>query len=258
MGFVKVKGHDLHYRFLCEEYRNPENPVIVFLHEGLGSIPQWKEFPGAICEKLKLPGLLYERYGYGQSDILEEERDKYYLIYEGIEALPELLEELRVKNNLILIGHSDGASIALAYASKYSNNICCLIAEAPHVFIEDISARGIEFTIRAFENTKLKSSLEKFHGHRTESMFYGWANTWTSKGNFSWNMEYMLSDISCPVFVIQGEEDEYGSDKQVYSIVNKVSGPAKSLLIPDCGHTPHFQMNEIVMNEMITYINKYK
>ncbi len=258
MGFIKVKGKNLHFRFISEEYLKPEKPLIVFLHEGLGSIPQWRGFPNNVCENLKLPGLLYERYGYGQSDILEERRDMNYLVDEGLETLPELLEKLNIRNNLIIIGHSDGASIALAYASKHSDNIRCLIAEAPHVFIEDISVSSIKNAIRLFEKSILKNFLKKYHGTRTESMFYGWAHTWTDEDSIDWNMEHLLADISCPVFVIQGENDDHGTEKQVYSIVNKVSGPAQHLLIPDCAHIPHLQKKDLVLSEILSFIKSNK
>ena len=258
MGFIKVKGHNLNYRFIYDEYLNPDNPFIIFLHEGLGSIPQWRKFPNDICENLKLPGFLYERYGYGQSDILKEKRNMDYLVYEGIEVFPELIEKLNITNKLILIGHSDGASIALAYASKYSNKICCLIAEAPHVFIEEISVQSIKNAIKMFEAGVLKKFLKKYHDNKTESMFYGWALTWTNKDYTDWNMEHVLPDIKCPVYVIQGENDEHGTERQVNLIVSKVSGPAKGLMIPDCAHIPHFQQKKLVMNEIMSFIKEYK
>jgi len=258
LGFVKVNGKNLHYRFIAEEYSKPDSPLIVFLHEGLGSIPQWKDFPMNVCERLELPGLMFERYGYGMSDILTEKRKKDYLVTEGLESFPEFIDKLKIKNQLILFGHSDGASVALAYASKYSDKINCLIAEAPHVFIEDISVQGINVAIKAFKkNEKFRKSLEKYHEKRTESMFYGWAHTWTSKNNFDWNMEHLLSGITCPVYVIQGEDDQYGSEKQVLAIVNQVSGPARRMLIPECGHVPHFQKAEIVSSEIESFINYY-
>lgn len=257
MGFIRVSNHNLHYRFIKEKYYKPEKPVIVFLHEGLGSIPQWKDFPDQLCDKVQLQGLLYERYGYGQSDILKEKREKDYLVSEGLEVLPELVDKLNIKNDLILFGHSDGASIALAYASGFSDKICCLIAEAPHVFIEEISVKSIKKVIKAFENNALKSSLEKYHGNHTESMFYGWADAWTNKDYLDWNMEYLLAGITCPVLVIQGKDDEYGSDKQVFSIVDQVSGDVDYLLINECGHIPHLQKNELVMKHLVSFINKY-
>jgi pimeloyl-ACP methyl ester carboxylesterase len=259
LGLVKVNGHSLNFRFIEEELYEPENVLIVFLHEGLGSIPQWKDFPETLCKKMNLPGFLYERYGYGKSDILTDKRPKDYLTKEGLESLPELLDKLEIKNKLILVGHSDGASVALSYASEYSENICCLIAEAPHVFIEEISVQGIKRAVSAFENpdSKLRSSLTKYHGKRTESMFYGWAHTWTDKENFDWNMEHLLAGIRCPVFVIQGKDDEYGSDKQVFSITEQVSGPSKYLLIPECGHIPHFQKSEIVLSAIESFILNY-
>lgn len=206
---------------------------------------------------MQMQGLVYERYGYGQSDILKEKREKNYLEKEGLEVLPELIEKLNISNELILVGHSDGASVALVFASRYSDNICCLIAEAPHVFIEAISVTGIKKAIWAFENGRLKSSLEKYHGKRTESMFYGWADAWTSEENSDWNIEYLLAGITCPVLVIQGEDDEYGSEKQVFAIIDQVSGDADQLLIPDCGHIPHFEKNEIVLDKLTAFIKKY-
>jgi pimeloyl-ACP methyl ester carboxylesterase len=232
-------------------------PLLVFLHEGLGSIAQWKNFPELVCAELNLPGLVYERYGYGLSTELLENRESDYLEHEANYFLPLLLKKLQFQNKpIILIGHSDGASIALIYASLFPKNILKVVSIAAHVFNEQISIDSIKKIKKEYElNTKFKRSLEKYHPKHADSTFYAFANTITSKDFKHWNIENYLADIQTPVLVIQGKNDEYGTEKQVNSIYSKCpNANNKRLIITDCGHSPHLTHKKIVIEALKNFI----
>jgi pimeloyl-ACP methyl ester carboxylesterase len=251
-----INGHKIHYHFLNANLISEKKPTLVFLHEGLGSIMQWKDFPDEISSKLELPALVYDRYGYGKSEKLKEKRNSNFMYNEGAVELPALLKELKIDGPLVVIGHSDGATIALAFASQFSQQVKAVISEAAHVMLEDISRSGIRNTIKLFKETKLREFLERYHGNRTESMFYGWAETWISEEMDGWDLKEQLSLITSPVLSIQGENDEYGSPEQLNWIAKYCKGPVEQMLIPDCGHIPHFQARELVAEAMITFIKK--
>jgi len=253
-GLIEVCDKEIYYEVIYPERRKPGVPFLVFLHEGLGSIRQWKDFPDTIAKMVNYPVLVYDRYGYGRSEALSETRTPDYLNKEAFDFLPKLLEELQITEKVFLIGHSDGGSIALLYASKYPENILGLITEADHLFCEDITISGIKNAVKEYEKGKLKVSLRKIHGEKTDSVFYGWSDVWTAAENRHWNIEHHLSSITCPVLAIQGKDDCYGSEKQLLSKKNNISGPVELMFIDDCGHVPHFQVMEEVKEKMLNFI----
>lgn len=235
-----------------------EKPLLVFLHEGLGSIAQWKNFPELLCDKLNLDGLVYERYGYGYSTPLQETRESNYLDVEGNYFLPNLIEKLSLNNRkIILVGHSDGASIALIYASLFPKNITMVASMAAHVFNEQISVNSIIKLKKQYEsNEKLKKSFERYHFDHTDSTFYAFANTITHPNFKDWNIEHYLPNISAPIIAIQGFDDEYGTEIQVDSIVSKsLNKLNKKVMIPNCGHSPHLQFPEFVVHQIEQFYN---
>lgn len=228
---------------------------MVFLHEGLGSIRQWQDFPENLCNSLQFGGLVYDRYGYGLSDQKQETCDVNFMHEEGLAYLPELVEKLQINNKIILVGHSDGASIALIFASKFSDKLLCVISEAAHVVIEDISRNGI----RNFRNEFLtKKALQKvmqiYHGDKFYNLVLGWTKTLLSPEFKEWNIEKLLQKITVPVLAIQGSEDEYGSFYQSGSIKKNIPAPVELLNIEGCGHIPHFQKKDITLNRMVEFI----
>lgn len=234
-----------------------EMPLLIFLHEGLGSIAQWKDFPERLCKEFKLSGLLYDRYGYGHSTELQEKRTTEYLEKEAEYFLSQLIEKLQFQNRkIILIGHSDGASISLIYAALFPKNIIKVISIAAHVFTEQISVDSINKIKKEYQrNSSFKKSLEKYHFNHTDSTFYAFAETITSNEFKSWNIEHFLPEIEAPVLVIQGDNDEYGTKKQVDSIYNKAANPNnKKLIIKECGHSPHLTNQQIVIEEIKNFI----
>ncbi|MBN1931525.1 MAG: alpha/beta hydrolase [Desulfobacterales bacterium] len=232
-----------------------DRPILVFLHEGLGSIAQWRDFPGRLCRATDCCGLVYERWGFGNSDALLRDRSSQYLYDEAFNTLPQILKACHI-NRSILIGHSDGGTIALLHAANNHNKVLGLITEAAHVFVEEITLAGIKKAVKAYKNSNLKAKLAQYHGENTDRIFHTWADTWLDPSFRNWNIEAYLPMITAPLLAIQGENDEYGSLAQVKSIVDHVMGPAKSLIIPDCGHIPHHQALEIVLAVMKSFIEQ--
>jgi pimeloyl-ACP methyl ester carboxylesterase len=228
-------------------------PVLVFLHEGLGCIEMWRDFPDTLSKTLNLPALIYDRYGSGGSDPLQEPRKGNPFRWEAEFALRDILTECGIENP-ILIGHSDGGSIVLHYAARYPDSPAAVIAVAAHVFGEELTLTSIRRAFLAFETGVLRERLARYHGKQTDSMFHGWADIWLLPENWSWNMEAVLPDIICPLQVIQGENDEYGTLAQVEAIVRGVSGRAETLVIPNCAHSPHLQAREATLAGMVGFI----
>ncbi|MEA3497370.1 MAG: alpha/beta hydrolase [Bacteroidota bacterium] len=252
MPFIFINNNKINYHFINKDYISENSPILLFLHEGLGSIEQWNDFPALLSKQTKLPALLYDRYGHGKSEKLKEKRKVDYLHTEAFEYLPMLLKKLKINNKLILFGHSDGGSIALLFASKFKNKTAGIITEAAHVFVEEITLKGIEEAKKKFEIIKLL--IEKYHGQNTEPMFYNWADRWLSNDFRNWNIENDLKKITCPALAIQGKKDKYGTKKQVESIVNNINKNAKALLIPNCGHNPHLEKQEYVLKKTLRFI----
>lgn len=234
----------------------PNRPTIIFLHDSLGCIDLWRDFPERVGALTQCNVLVYDRQDYGKScGFSYTKRDNDYLELEA-DILNQLLDYWSIEQP-ILFGHSDGGSIALLTAAKYPEKIKAIITEGAHVFVEDITVNGIKEAIQLYETTDLKTKLEKYHGSKTEAMFWAWANTWTTKEFRSWNIEHFLPMIQCPTLVIQGEKDEYGSLQQVESITEKVSGVAEKFIIPNNGHSPHKENPEVVLEKITSFTQHY-
>ncbi|HYD79541.1 MAG TPA: alpha/beta hydrolase [Paucimonas sp.] len=215
-----------------------EYPVVVFLHEGLGSVAMWKDFPERFCAEYGFRGLVFSRYGYGESTPRPraETVPLDYLREQAHEALPALLAQLRIDRPW-LFGHSDGASIALLYASRFPRDTGGIVAMAPHIFVEEITLDGIRRARAAWLATDLRQRLARYHLD-AESVFRGWNDTWLDPAFRGWNIEAELPAIRCPALLVQGEDDEYGTLEQLYGIRRKVPH-AEVLALEDCGHAPH-------------------
>lgn len=262
MTYNKVAIDDkvsLAYEFINLDKDDDEKPLLLFLHEGLGSIAQWKSFPKDLCKFLNLNGVVYERYGYGHSTAFQEQRKPDYLYREADYFLPLLLQKLQLENrDVILIGHSDGASIALLYASYIPNNVILVVSMAAHVFVDEQSNNGIKEAFDFYnQNPKLKEKLSRYHFDHVDSTFYAWAEMWQTEEFKRFNMEDKLREIKVPILAIQGVNDEYGLPSQVDSIVSNGPHPNnEKLMIPNCGHAPHFQAREITLNSIKQFVDK--
>ena len=250
---VVAAGHRLEYFWTGE--RGKGEPVLIFLHEGLGSAGLWRDFPAQLSVASRLPGLVYSRYGYGGSDVLAGERAVSYMHEEALDSLPELREKLDL-DDVILVGHSDGASIALIHAAAGRWPVRSLILEAPHVFVEDLTVASIEKAAKAYVNSTLAGRIAKHHldGAKT---FLGWNRIWLEPAFRTWNIEEFLPAITCPVLVVQGDDDEYGTSLQVESVAERCSGPVETLMLPDCRHSPHRDQPEIVRERAAQFIRRY-
>lgn len=236
-GFLTAAGHQLEFRWI--EPTATDRPTLVFLHEGLGSIAQWKTFPDTVAADSGCGALLYSRYGFGQSDPLAERRDVDYLSHEALVVLPAVLAARGIVDPM-LIGHSDGATIALLYASDSRWTTRAIVTEAPHVFVEDAGLRGIARARDDYREGDLRRKLGKYH-RDVDAMFNGWAETWLRPEFRSWNMESRLPGVRCPVLLIQGLDDPYGTTAQLDAITRQVSGPVNVMLLHKCAHTPHVE-----------------
>ena len=248
MPFISAAGRSLEYQRIEAD---PEKPVLVFLHEGLGSITQWRDFPRDVSVATGCPALVYARYGYGQSDALAEPRPLDFMHTEARVALPELLAALGISNP-ILIGHSDGASIALIHAGA-GHPVRGVVVEAPHVMIEQHNMNGIRAALHTFESTDLPQKLGRHH-RDAKKMFYGWHDAWMSPEFQRWNIENVLAGIRCPLMAIQGEDDAYGTMAQLDAIARQVSGPCELVKLADCGHTPHKEQRDRTFAAMTRFV----
>jgi pimeloyl-ACP methyl ester carboxylesterase len=245
-----IAGRSLEYRWVGpDSARAP----LVFLHEGLGSIELWREFPETLCAAAGRRGLVYSRYGNGWSETLGDARQPTYMHDEARVVLPELLETL-VDRTPILVGHSDGASIALIFAGS-GHAAEGLVLIAPHVFVEDRSLGGINATLEEFRSTDLATRMAKYH-HDPGATFRGWNDIWLHPSFRDWNIEEFLSPIECPVLLIQGESDEFGTAAQLHSIESQVSGPTKRLLIEEAGHSPHLSHPVPVTEAAVAFLSQ--
>jgi pimeloyl-ACP methyl ester carboxylesterase len=253
MPFVRAAGHSISYEWI--EAGQRAGPTLVFLHEGLGSIRQWRDFPARVAAATGCRALVYDRYGYGQSDVLEEARRTVRFMHdEALLSLPQLLRELSVENPL-LIGHSDGASIALIHAGA-GYPVRGVVAMAPHVFIEPICLSSIRKASATFESTDLPARLGRYH-RDVRKTFYGWADVWLDPQFEGWDIrDDFLPRIACPVLAIQGHEDEYGTMQQLDEIARRVKGPCELLKLADCGHAPFRDQPEAVLQEIVRFTGR--
>lgn len=232
----------------------PRNAAtLVFLHEGLGSVSMWRDFPERVAASTGCAALVYSRYGNGQSDVLREARAVDYMHVEALQALPALLEELGVVEP-ILIGHSDGGSIALIYAGA-RDRVKGLVVLAPHVFVEDISVTSIAEAKTVFETTDLPQKLGRHHADAVKT-FRGWNDIWLHPDFRRWNIEEYLPRIHCPVLAIQGFDDEYGTMAQLDAISKQAGSTVELLRLADCRHSPHRDQPAAVIEAMSRFISR--
>jgi pimeloyl-ACP methyl ester carboxylesterase len=250
MPHLEAAGHSLNIERIEGE---AGNPVLVFLHEGLGSIRQWRDFPAMVCAATGCAGLVYDRYGYGQSDVLAEPRRTVRFMHdEGLVSLPEILSTFQIRNPL-LIGHSDGASIALIHAGS-GHAVRGVVAMAPHVFIEPLCLKSIDKAKVAFETTDLAGRLGRYHKDARKT-FYGWADVWLDPEFKGWDIRgEFLPNVRCPVLAIQGHDDEYGTMAQLEEIGRRVGGPCELMKLERCGHAPFRDQREVVTAKVASFV----
>jgi len=252
-AMVTVNGSQVETLWLAP--RLSKLPTIVMLHEGLGSVALWKDFPRDIAERTGFGVFVYSRRGNGNSDGLQEKRSVEYMHDEAETVLPLLLRAAGIEHP-VLLGHSDGGSIALIYASKHPNSPRALVLEAPHVFVEELSVESIAKMRTLYETTDFRSKLGRYH-RDVDAAFWNWNDIWLDPRFRSWNIESYLGDITCPVLLIQGVNDEYGTIRQVESIQQHIPS-AEALLLPDCGHSPHRDQPQATIDRIARFLATLK
>jgi pimeloyl-ACP methyl ester carboxylesterase len=253
MPFTRAAGHALEYEWVGAGASG--KPPLVFLHEGLGSIRQWRDFPQQVAEATGCRALVYSRYGYGQSDVLQEERAGVRFMHrEALEALPAFLAALQVENP-VLVGHSDGASIALVYAGSPGHKVRGVAVMAPHVFVEPICVESIRKAAETFATTDLAQRLGKYHRDPAKT-FHLWADAWLDPEFLKWNIEEYLPGIDCPVLAIQGKDDEYGTMEQLARIRRGVRGPCELVALERCGHSPFRDQPQASLEAIARFVHE--
>jgi pimeloyl-ACP methyl ester carboxylesterase len=213
----------------------------------------WRDFPRKAAAAAGCAAVVYSRYGYGQSEALQGSHGTDYMHREALEALPELLAKLGVREP-ILVGHSDGASIALIHAAAHAE-VQGVVAMAPHVFVEDLSVRSIAEARTAFETTDLAQKLGRYHSDAAKT-FRGWNDIWLHPEFRAWNIEECLPRIRCPVLAIQGFDDEYGTMAQIDAIAKQTGGPVELLRLADCRHSPHRDQPAVVIEAISRFVDR--
>ncbi len=224
---------------------------LVFLHEGLGSVALWRDFPDKVARRLGAPALVYSRFGYGRSDGLAGKRTPAFMHEEALNVLPPLLEQLGIARPL-LIGHSDGASIAILYAALSMRPVAGLALLAPHVIVEDVTVDSIARVRASYAQTDLRARLAKYHAN-VDDAFLGWADIWLDPAFRSWSIEQEVAGVAAPMLLIQGEDDEYGTLDQLDRITARTSTEVSRLVLPRCGHSPHRDQEPAVIDAIAAF-----
>jgi pimeloyl-ACP methyl ester carboxylesterase len=221
-------------------------PALVLLHEGLGCVAMWRDFPEKLAERTGCGVLVYSRFGYGKSDPVKLPRPLSYMHDEALQVLPKVLDAAKIEK-AILVGHSDGASIATIYAGGAQDfRVRGLVLMAPHFFVEDVSIKSIEAAKVAYETTDLRQRLAKYHKD-VDVAFRGWNDAWLDPGFREWRIEDSIAHVRVPMLLIQGENDEYGTLAQIELAQAESYSPADALMLKNCRHSPHADQPEAVL-----------
>jgi pimeloyl-ACP methyl ester carboxylesterase/GNAT superfamily N-acetyltransferase len=229
---------------------DPDKPALVLLHEGLGSVGLWRGFPARLADATGRRTVAFSRYGHGQSDPPPRPRTPSFMHEEAREVLPALLSELGLEDP-VLVGHSDGASIALIYAAEHE--VSAVVAIAPHVFVEDMCLREIRRARDTYETADLRERMG--HHHRDpDAAFLGWNDVWLDPAFPEWSITELLADISCPLLLIQGERDQYGTMAQLDAIEQRAGGPVRRVHL-DCQHSPPTELPEPTTKAIAEFVD---
>ena len=239
---------------------DPARPLIVFLHEGLGSVSMWRDFPQRLCMAANCRGLVYSRPGYGRSTprTADGAWGLDFMHRQALEVLPTLLQALGIdtlRDQPWLFGHSDGGSIALLHAANFPNRVAGCIVLAPHILVEDVAITSIAQARQAYVESDLRSRLARHHGD-PDSAFWGWNDIWLHPSFRDWSIEAEIATIACPLLAVQGLDDEYGTLEQIRGITHRVP-QTQRLELPDCGHSPHRDQPEKLIAAATEFIQQH-
>lgn len=250
--WLRCNGFTLYVRSLSPSAKAER--VILLLHEGLGSVGQWKDFPEHLARQTLSRVIAYDRPGYGRSEQARLPRSLNYLEEEADEILPCVVKELCSAVPYVLLGHSDGGSIALAAARRLNPRPSGIIVEAPHVMIEELTLQGVRQVYAQRDNEAFVARLKKYHGEKTALLLRWWTDTWLHPDARRWNIFDRLSGLDIPLLYIQGEEDDFGTRHQWEEINRRATGRREAFFIPQCGHVPHLQAREKVIEVVKSFL----
>jgi pimeloyl-ACP methyl ester carboxylesterase len=251
MSHIAIDGCRLEVRTLPGD---AAKPWLVFLHEGLGSVSLWRDFPDKLVRRLGCRALIYSRRGYGASDGLAGPRTPSFMHDEARHVLPRLCAAFGIERPL-LIGHSDGASIALIRAADAPDDVAGLVLMAPHVFVEPLCVESIARVRTTYETTDLRDRLARHHA-RVDDAFRGWSDIWLSPAFRDWSLIEDVSRLSRPTLVIQGTDDEYGTRAQVAAIAEAANADVQQVVLDHCGHSPHRDQEGAVLDAIAGFVGR--
>jgi pimeloyl-ACP methyl ester carboxylesterase len=249
MPLATLDGRRIEYAAILGDAAS--RPTMVFLHEGLGSVTLWRDFPAKVARRLGAPALVYSRFGYGRSDGLKAKRTPQFMHEEALDILPRLLDRFGIDQPL-LVGHSDGASIALIHAAISGRPVAGLVCMAPHVFVEPVCVESIARIRQTYRTSDLRERLAKHHA-RVDDAFLGWADIWLEPEFLNWSIEDIVGRIEAPMLLIQGRDDEYGTLAQLDRIEALVKGRTTRLVLDRCGHSPHRDQEAAVLEAIAAF-----
>ncbi len=254
--WIDVNGYRLWVQIHPAPASPDERAPLVFLHEGLGAIGFWRDLPARLARQTGRAAVVFDRRGYGRSSPCTEVRQIDYLHVEAYQFFPPLLDRLNIQK-AVLIGHSDGGSIALLFGAKFPERCTGIVTEAAHVFVDETTLTGIREAVTAYRG-KLRPRLKRYHGEQTDAVFFAWADTWLAPWFRAWRITDDIAGVQCPVLAIQGADDPYGEPAQVEAIVHSVAGPARPLIMPGVGHAPHLEAREAFTAALVEFAENLK
>ncbi|MGE5168943.1 MAG: alpha/beta fold hydrolase [Rudaea sp.] len=257
---VVVDGRTVALEYAWVAPERAAAPLVVFLHEGLGSLAMWKDYPQSLCDDGGFRGLVFSREGYGRSTPRRpgERWPVDFMERQAREVLPRLFARLQVGHEGArpwLLGHSDGGSIALIYAATFPEQVAGVVAVAPHIFVEDVSIASIEAARDAYRLTDIKARLARYHDD-PDSAFWGWNDVWLDPRFRGWSIEAMLDRLQCPILAVQGADDEYGTLAQIEAI-RRHAPQAELAVLANCGHSPHRDQPEALTRVVVDFILRH-
>ncbi|MGB0467016.1 MAG: alpha/beta fold hydrolase [Pontibacterium sp.] len=250
--------HAMHGTYIPKEGRpcDEGKPTLVFLHEALGHIRMWKQFPERLAELTGCDVLVYERLGYGESSPITLPRADDYLVPEGERRVAEVLDAAGI-GSVILVGHSDGGTIALIAAASLGKRVKAIITEAAHLYADELTLKGIREAVKAYKTTDLPQRLARYHGERTDLLFRAWSETWLREScHQNMNFSAWLAAIHCPALILQGSDDQYGVPEQVEDICMGIGKNATARFLEGCGHVPHLEAPDQTLKVMAQFIEQ--
>lgn len=256
-GHIEVSEGRLEYSLVIPKVVDLDI-VWVLLHEGLGAVSLWRDFPDKLAERCRCAVLSFSRFGYGNSEPCALPRPLHYMEQEAAQVLPQIIESIN-PNKFILLGHSDGASIAALYAGKNPvDEMLGVVLLAPHFFVEDVSINGIEQARKEFIQGALKQKLLPYHGSNIDTAFWGWNDAWLDPEFRQWDISAVISDIQSPILAIQGRNDEYGTLAQIKSVEQNATSKVSTVILDHCGHAPHLQQSSPTLDAIHRFFSEIR